>query len=72
MLNCLKFFSILNFQVMKQFKILIDDKRVFFSEIRDTNELGLLEKKLNILMIPLNVCSYFTVTCSVCFWYIES
>ncbi|CAE5963589.1 unnamed protein product [Arabidopsis arenosa] len=40
--------------VMKQFKILIDDKRVFFSEIRDTNELGLLEKKLNILMIPLS------------------
>jgi len=57
---------------MKEFEILIKKKRVFFSEIQDTNELGLLEKKLNILMIPLNVCSYFTVTCSVCFWYTVS
>jgi DNA (cytosine-5)-methyltransferase 1 len=40
--------------VMKEFEILIKKKRVFFSEIQDTNELGLLEKKLNILMIPLN------------------
>ncbi|KAL9311236.1 DNA (cytosine-5)-methyltransferase CMT3 [Arabidopsis thaliana] len=40
--------------VMKEFEILINKKRVFFSEIQDTNEMGLLEKKLNILMIPLN------------------
>lgn len=39
--------------------VLISDKRVFFSEVRDTNELGTLVKKLEILMISLNVRSYF-------------
>ncbi|CAN8273538.1 unnamed protein product [Cochlearia groenlandica] len=40
--------------VIDKHKDLIDDKRVFFSEIRDTNALNSLVKKLNILMISLN------------------
>ncbi|XP_010541913.1 PREDICTED: DNA (cytosine-5)-methyltransferase CMT3 [Tarenaya hassleriana] len=37
-----------------QHTCLIDNKRVFFSEIRNTNPLECLLKKLKILMIPLN------------------
>ncbi|VVB06995.1 unnamed protein product [Arabis nemorensis] len=39
--------------VIDQHKDLINDKRVFFSEVRDTNPLNTLVKKLKISMIPL-------------------
>nr|AQM49845.1 chromomethylase 3 [Boechera holboellii] len=40
--------------VIGKLNVLISNKRVFFSEVRDTNELGTLVKKLEILMISLN------------------
>ncbi|XP_010415637.1 PREDICTED: DNA (cytosine-5)-methyltransferase CMT3-like isoform X2 [Camelina sativa] len=40
--------------VIGNLNALISDKRVFFSKVRDTNELGTLVKKLEILMISLN------------------
>jgi hypothetical protein len=42
-------------QVIKDHYNLIEDKRVFFSEIRDDNPLDCLVKKLNIVRLPLNV-----------------
>lgn len=42
-------------QVIKDHYNLIDDKRVFFSKIRDDNPLDCLVKKLNIVRLPLNV-----------------
>ncbi|MED6131246.1 hypothetical protein PIB30_008286, partial [Stylosanthes scabra] len=41
--------------VIKILEYLIDDKRVFFSEIQDDNPLDCLVAKLNIARIPLNV-----------------
>lgn len=41
--------------VIKQLSYLIDDKRVFFSEIRDDNPLECLVEKLNIARVPLDV-----------------
>lgn len=49
--------AFVNFQVIERHGELINEKRLFFSEIRDINELNCLLKKLNILMIPLTVCS---------------
>ena len=40
---------------MKDHAHLINDKRVFFSEVRDDNPLDCLVKKLNIARIPLSV-----------------
>ncbi|KAE8036996.1 hypothetical protein FH972_009624 [Carpinus fangiana] len=41
--------------VIKDHYNLIDDKRVFFSKIRDDNPLDCLVKKLNIVRLPLNI-----------------
>lgn len=64
MLNRLMFWLFLNLQVIDRHKDLINDKRVFFSEIRDTNALNSLLKKLKISMVPLNVRSYFMYSIS--------
>ncbi|CAH8391149.1 unnamed protein product [Eruca vesicaria subsp. sativa] len=42
---------------------LIDDKRVFLSDIKDTNSMDVLLNKLNILMIPLTENNEVTETC---------
>ncbi|XP_048137358.1 DNA (cytosine-5)-methyltransferase CMT3-like isoform X2 [Rhodamnia argentea] len=41
--------------VIKQLSNLIDEKRVFFSEIRDDNPLECLVEKLNIARVPLDI-----------------
>lgn len=42
-------------QVIKNLDNLIDNKRIFFSEVQDDNPLDCLVEKLNIAKIPLNV-----------------
>lgn len=45
-----------SYQVIKDHANLIDNKRVFFSEMRDDNLLDCLVQKLNIARVPHNVC----------------
>lgn len=43
------------FQIIQACSNLIDDKRVFLSEIRDDNPLDCLLQKLQIVRVPLDV-----------------
>lgn len=51
---------------------MIDDKRVFISDIKDVNSMGVLLNKLKILMIPLTVRSYFMYSLLSCTMHFSS
>lgn len=56
------FFFLLFFQqAIQQCSDLIDDKRIFFSEIKDVNPLNCLVKVLRINRIPPNVSSLILI-----------